>query len=285
MQSRQLGQALELTLDAGSYRVHISEAFESFLTWIWQNRHRIDCLVLELSPRLAELLAALQKRDVLLPVLVVETDDQTAANHGATVEVDPQVLAESYHEETMQITLSELSSLEDHIHQAIQHFLHLHNQAPESLTMPSLEDTRYFLLSLQQQRLTEKLRERLGYMGVFYKRNPDNFIRNLKPEEREAVFTQLRKDYRQIVLGYFVQSEALNQKIDDFVNTAFFADVSVSKIVEVHMGLMDDFSTQLKLEGRSEEILLDYRLTLIDVIAHLCEMYRRSIPHKDLGSK
>ncbi|MGD1943829.1 MAG: circadian clock protein KaiA [Leptolyngbyaceae cyanobacterium] len=277
MQSRQLGQALELTLDGGSYRVHIGEAFESFLTWIWQNRHRIDCLVLELSPLLAELLAALKKRDVLLPVLVVEAGDQPAPASETTV--DRQVLAE-YHEETMQITLSELSKLEDYIHQAIQHFLHLHNQAPEGLTKPSLEDTRHFLLSLQQQRLTEKLRERLGYMGVFYKRNPDNFIRNLQPEEREAVFTELRKDYRQIVLNYFVQNEALNQKIDDFVNTAFFADVSVSKLVEVHMELMDDFSTQLKLEGRSEEILLDYRLTLIDVIAHLCEMYRRSIPHK-----
>lgn len=283
MQSRQLSQALELTLDAGSYRVHTSDALETFLTWIGQNRHRIDCLVLELSPRLAELLAALKKRDVLLPVLVVEADDQPAS--AGEITVDRQVLAESYHEETMQITLSELSRLEDHIHQAIQHFLHLHHQAPEGLTMPSLEDTRHFLLSLQQQRLTEKLRERLGYMGVFYKRNPDNFIRNLKPEEREIVFTQLRKDYRQIVLSYFVQNEALNQKIDDFVNTAFFADVSVSKLVEVHMELMDDFSTQLKLEGRSEEILLDYRLTLIDVIAHLCEMYRRSIPHKDRSSQ
>jgi circadian clock protein KaiA len=52
----------------------------------------------------------------------------------------------------------------------------------------------------------------------------------------------------------------------------------VTQIVEIHMNLMDVFSKQLKLEGRSEEILLDYRLTLIDIIAHLCEMYRRSIP-------
>ncbi|HAA29524.1 MAG TPA: circadian clock protein KaiA, partial [Cyanobacteria bacterium UBA8553] len=52
----------------------------------------------------------------------------------------------------------------------------------------------------------------------------------------------------------------------------------VTQIVEIHMELMDDLSKQLKLEGRSDEILLDYRLTLIDVIAHLCEMYRRSIP-------
>jgi circadian clock protein KaiA len=46
------------------------------------------------------------------------------------------------------------------------------------------------------------------------------------------------------------------------------------------MDLMEEFATQLKLEGRSEDILLDYRLTLIDTIAHLCEMYRRSVPRE-----
>lgn len=46
------------------------------------------------------------------------------------------------------------------------------------------------------------------------------------------------------------------------------------------MELMDEFSKQLQLEGRSDDILLDYRLTLIDAIAHLCEMYRRSIPRE-----
>ena len=45
---------------------------------------------------------------------------------------------------------------------------------------------------------------------------------------------------------------------------------------------MEEFSNQLKLEGRNEDILLDYRLTLIDIIAHLCEMYRRSVPRETL---
>jgi circadian clock protein KaiA len=27
-------------------------------------------------------------------------------------------------------------------------------------------------------------------------------------------------------------------------------------------------------------VLLDYRLTLIDSLAHLCEMYRRSVPRE-----
>ena len=59
---------------------------------------------------------------------------------------------------------------------------------------------------------------------------------------------------------------------------AFFADLPVSQVVEIHMDVMDEFANQLKLEGRSEDIVLDYRLTLIDTLAHLCEMYRRSIP-------
>ena len=43
------------------------------------------------------------------------------------------------------------------------------------------------------------------------------------------------------------------------------------------MELMDDFSQQLKLEGRSNDILLDHQLALVDIIANLCKMYRRSL--------
>ncbi|CCH68311.1 Circadian clock protein KaiA [Richelia intracellularis HH01] len=43
------------------------------------------------------------------------------------------------------------------------------------------------------------------------------------------------------------------------------------------MEIMDEFSTQLKLEGRDNETLIDYRLTLVDILAHLCEIYRSSM--------
>ena len=92
----------------------------------------------------------------------------------------------------------------------------------------------------------------------------------------------ISEQYREIILDYFDSQVQVNQEIDNFVNQAFFADLSVSQILEIHMDLMDDFSQQLKLEGRNEDILLDYRLALIDLIAHLCEMYRRSIPKEDI---
>jgi len=153
---------------------------------------------------------------------------------------------------------------------------------PDTITPPDV--TRDLMaqnfLMLQQRRLTDKLKERLGYLGIYYKRSPKAFLRNLPPQEQAELLEQLRLEYRVIILNYFQDDQDLNERIDNFVNSAFFADVPVSQIVEIHMELMDEFAKQLKLEGRSEEILLDYRLTLIDTIAHLCEMYRRSIPRE-----
>lgn len=275
--SLDLTEGLERYLDNQHHRIHRDESAEPFLQWVANNRHRVDCLVLQPSAALVSLLQSLQARDIVLPTLVLLPEEITeAAWSTGTVREEA---CRSYHKAIAHLPYKDLGQVEQYIHQSIARFLQLpHNQGSESAEMSSLEDTRHFLLSLQQQRLSEKLRERLGYLGIYYKRNPENFLRHLTPPERRELLDKLRSDYRVIILSYFAQESTLNQKIDDFVNTAFFADASVSQIVEIHMELMESFSKQLKLEGRSEEILLDYRLTLIDVIAHLCEMYRRSIP-------
>ena len=44
------------------------------------------------------------------------------------------------------------------------------------------------------------------------------------------------------------------------------------------MNLIDEYWKKLRLEGHKNDFLQDYRLALLDVMAHLCEMYRRSIP-------
>jgi circadian clock protein KaiA len=44
------------------------------------------------------------------------------------------------------------------------------------------------------------------------------------------------------------------------------------------MNLIDGFAKQLELEGHKVAFLQDYRLALLDVMAHLCEMYRRAVP-------
>jgi len=153
--------------------------------------------------------------------------------------------------------------LPQQINKALAHFVRQH-----------IHQTKHQLAD----QLQSKLQERLGYLGIFYKRSPDFFLRNLPPTEKAEQMRQLSNLYRQIILAYFQNQDSnVNQKIDEFTSLAFLGDVSMSQILEIHMKLMDDFSKQLKIENRSDDILVDYRITLIDVIAHLCEMYRRSI--------
>ncbi|MEM7579675.1 MAG: circadian clock protein KaiA [Mastigocoleus sp.] len=94
---------------------------------------------------------------------------------------------------------------------------------------------------------------------------------------KQELLQQLKSDYRQILIGYFSTDKNLKEKIDKYINAVFYANIPVPQIIEIHMDLIEEFSQRLRLEGRSDEMLLDYRLVLIDVLAHLCEVYRRNI--------
>ena len=69
-----------------------------------------------------------------------------------------------------------------------------------------------------------------------------------------------------------------------FVNNSTFYHAALPNANEwlsgscIIMNLIEGFWKQLKLEGHKNDFLQDYRLALLDVMAHLCEMYRRSIP-------
>lgn len=127
-------------------------------------------------------------------------------------------------------------------------------------------------------KLANRLQGRLGLLGVFYKRDPSRFLRNLSAGDRHALLQSLERTYRDLLLSYFRDPSAANQALESFVNTAFFSDLPITKAVEIHMNLIDGFAKQLKLEGNQNDFLQDYRLALLDVMAHLCEMYRRSVP-------
>ena len=127
-------------------------------------------------------------------------------------------------------------------------------------------------------KLANRLQGRLGLLGVFYKRDSSRFLRNLSAADRDALLQSLERTYRDLLLSYFRDPSAANQALESFVNTAFFSDLPITKAVEIHMNSIDGFAKQLKLEGNQNDFLQDYRLALLDVMAHLCEMYRRSVP-------
>ena len=244
---------------------------------------QIDSLIVLQEATTLSLLNQLYEQGILLPVIILEQQKGPLLRESA---VGSEAITYFYHSGEVHLLTANLDQVPASINQAIGQFLHLGPSCP--ITKPSttsypIERTisQQSSLILQQWRLSEKLKERLGYLGVYYKRNPQGFYRNLAPEEKQNFFRELQAEYRKIILNYFSQDGQVNQEIDQFVNRAFFADLSASQILEIHMELIDEFSQQLKLEGRSDDILLDYRLTLIDILAHLGEMYRRSIPRED----
>ncbi len=267
VKSPQLLQQLRAALSDGRYVLKELESGADLLRLVGSRKPEIDCLVLEVDDDLLLSITALRDQATILPVVFVTGSDT------------PPLPPPLYHSSEVTISPDKVVGLDKSIERAIAEFLSL-APAAEQLSSP-LPDLKSIAFLLQQQRrLTEKLKERLGYLAVYYNRNSEHFFRNLSAEERETLAAQLKLQYHDIVLAYFSPDLNLNEMLDEFVTLVFFADLSVSEVVELHMELMEEFSKQLKLEGWSEDVLLDYRLTLIDVIAHLCEMYRRSVPRE-----
>jgi circadian clock protein KaiA len=273
-------------LSAERYVLQYFTSQSEFLAQIELVKNELDCLVFYSQQQLLPVINHLYDRGLILPVVIVyRLVPQTLALINPANEIDlPISSSYIYQPSEVILAITELSEIGVAIDKAIAKFLNLtpimpaaEESAPAETEIAVAEPN--FLLQ-QQRRLAQKLNERLGYLAVYYKRNPRYFFRHLDRQEKRDLLDRLRLQYRQIVLGYFADSSQINDQIDEFVSATFFRDLAVSEIVKIHMELMEEFSNQLKLEGRSEDVLLDYRLTLIDIIAHLCEMYRRSVPRE-----
>ncbi|MEH1872310.1 KaiA family protein [Nostoc sp.] len=134
-----------------------------------------------------------------------------------------------------------------------------------------------YLPNLLQQNLNKTSTDKYIYVFASHTQKSQQHFQEMTPGERQELLRYLKSDYSLILINYFTTDKTLKEKIDKFINTIFYANIPIPKIIEIHMEVIEDFSNQLKLEGRSNEALLDYRLTLIDILAHLCELYRSSI--------
>ncbi|MEB3339990.1 circadian clock protein KaiA [Okeania sp.] len=278
-------------LSRDRYLVALTNSEREFIQLIEENNN-IDCLLFQEYSELTSLINQLHNKSILLPTVIIkQSKSENSLETQQLVDNDlTQYSTQNnyenfiYHQAELPLLINQLGQIDFYIEQAVQKFLTLspasYAKDKSQISHQPNDEFANNKLHQQQHRLYAKLRERLGYLGVYYKRNPANFIRNMAPLERRKFVDELKLEYRYIVLKYFSQDNSINNKIDEFVNLCFFSDIPVTQIVEIHMELMDEFAKQLKLEGRSEEMLLDYRLTLIDTIAHLCEMYRRSIPRE-----
>ncbi|MGP0128956.1 MAG: circadian clock protein KaiA [cyanobacterium endosymbiont of Rhopalodia musculus] len=282
IRDHRIAKNLTNILSGKSYSIQLVDSSQELLNLVNSHDVQIDCLVIFRDTTVSPLFNQLYEQGTILPVVIIEP------------ELDPEALPETvgaltclYHSAEVRQPVTTLDNIEKSLELAIAQFLRLGPscslvKSPVSLPEVLVSDKQLSFLLLQQRRLAEKLKERLGYLGVFYKRNPRHFFRNLSETQQEELIKHLTEEYRKIILNYFSNETEINQFIDQFVNKAFFSDIAISKVLEIHMELIDEFSQQLKIEGRSDEILLDYRLTIIDILAHLGEMYRRSVPRENL---
>jgi circadian clock protein KaiA len=291
-----LAQSLTRLLSSDRYTLDRISSASELINFIEENKEKIDCLIFLNIPPLLPVFNQLYEQGMVLPAVLIEPEASKDSEHQSAslvpeVQANPTTTASSptyfYHNAEVRLAATKLEQIFSTIDRAVAQFLNLGpscslTEKPATTIKSSRENNQQSFLLLQQRRLAEKLKERLGYLGVYYKRNSQYFYRNLPQEDKKALLEQLSSEYRDIILIYFAQDSEVNLAIDRFVDSAFFADISASQILEIHMELMDKFSQQLKLEGRSEEILLDYRLVLIDILAHLAEMYRRSIPRENI---
>ena len=282
----QIVHSLTELLSGQRYQLHIIKSPQELNKFVLDNKEKLDCMIISADHTSIPVIKQLDEEGVMLPVIILDSNkDLPRENQEDKINLSSP--EEIYHSGEVHIQNTELNQINTLIDKAISQFLHLApscslNDNPRSRYNVQTTAEKHNFLLLQQKRLAEKLKERLGYLGVYYKRNPNSFYRHLSSTEKEELINSLSQQYRDIILDYFSQENEVNKQIDEFVNQAFFTDLSISQILEIHMELMDEFAQQLKLEGRNEDILLDYRLALIDLIAHLCEMYRRSIPKEDI---
>ena len=283
--SADLVPSLSQYLGAERYVLQYFTSQSEFLAHIEFEEHELVCLVFYSQQQLLPVINHLYDRGLILPVVIIHRlVSPNLAVPQQPIAIDPPSSSYIYQPSEVILAVTEMSDIAVAIDKAIAKFLNLtpivpateHNQPTETEIVIAEPN---FLLQ-QQRRLAQKLNERLGYLAVYYKRNPSHFFRHLDRQDKREILDRLKSQYRKIVLDYFGDSSQIDNQIDEFVNATFFRDLAVSEIVKIHMELMEEFSNQLKLEGRSEDILLDYRLTLIDIIAHLCEMYRRSVPRE-----
>ena len=232
-------------------------------------REEFDALLIEDSAVDPQLYEGLSERGLVLPTVVIGEVTGEVSFHEAEVRLPPDQLE--------QLPYSLDAALSRFLRQGVVPSVDGGNQEPAGDVNGTAAGGAGVPMPMPW-RLDDRLKERLGLLGVFYKRDPSRFLRNLPAREQKDLLHSLERSYRDLLLSYFRNPSAANQALESFVNTAFFSDLSITTTVQIHMDLIDAFSDRLRLEGHKTDFLQDYRLALLDVMAHLCEMYRRSIP-------
>ena len=283
--SQQLSNLVTQLLNSDRYELNCFNSKLDSIDFISSNPEQIDCIVLNEDIETRAILKHLWQSKILLPAIILELEQPPKILLEEIDSLDDYLMLPAnniYHRAEIHLYLTQLAEINSYVNVAITKFVNL---VPSSSCDCILSDKSQQILqnlAAQQNRLTKKIKQSLGNSRIDARRNPQVFYKNLSKSKQEKLEQKLISNYRQILINYFDNNSKIKKMIDEFVGQAFFNNISTSQIIEIHMELIDNFAYQLKIEGRNEDILLDYRLPLIDIMAHLCEMYRRSTTNEQV---
>ncbi len=151
---------------------------------------------------------------------------------------------------------------------------------PNTISKPQIN-----VLRKNKNILNSRLTERFGCSNIYRNKKCPKIFDSLSEFEQKQLLKNLKAEYSLIFFDYFASKDSINTKIEEFLREAFDISLPINKIVEIHLELIDNLERQLVFEGLHVEYLSDFRLTLIDVIAHLGELYRSGYVKKNISLK
>ncbi|MGK7898063.1 MAG: circadian clock protein KaiA, partial [Xenococcus sp. (in: cyanobacteria)] len=206
------------------YRLNLINEADQLLKLVAESIEQIDCFVFVNDNAHKNLLEQLRRTRILLPITIIDTCSEEL------VEEEDLTTEPNLNPQNAEVILQSknIEQLDSCIKRSIKKFLNLAPSCSladrEHQINLKLQNSSQELLVLQQRRLAEKLKERLGYLGVYYKRNSQDFYRNATESEQQEILQELKIEYRKIIISYFDEDPQINQLIDKFVNQAFFLD-------------------------------------------------------------
>jgi len=211
-------------LKGGRYQLEDLGSLADPIQELQQRRELFDVVLLQQGVHPPEVYDSLRQQGLLLPAVVIG-------------EVSGRV---EYHEAEVHLPQDQLEQIAYSVDAAVSRFLRQGMPAA-----PAAGGEAAGAGTPERWRLPNRLKGRLGYLGVFYKRDPSLFLRNLPQEEREELLRSLKRSYRDVLIGYFRDPAAANQAIESFVHSAFFSDLPINMVVEIHVDMIDVFWKQL----------------------------------------
>ncbi len=174
------------------YTVTVVSDLESLVSLLKKSKNAQDCLVIFRD--VEAVVEHLGMLNIFMPTILVLEDLYEQS------EPHEQSESKDFYRASISISSEQLHDLPTIIDQAIATFIKISPQVRHQLYVNIPDTPVSESLSVQQQRLADKLNERLGYLGVYYKRDSRLFFRNLSPEDRQEYIGRLKSNYRSIIL-------------------------------------------------------------------------------------